>query len=122
MTRSFGATPTYHLLYDFGASSLTTTLVSFKSALLPDPMSLAAKPELKNVTSLAVHGVGFDLHVGGYVFDGIVRDILVEEFENGAGKGKGVKKDLRAMAKLLKEAGRVKQVLSANSESIARVS
>ncbi|KAI5474325.1 protein of heat shock protein Hsp70 family [Pseudohyphozyma bogoriensis] len=118
MTRTFAPEPTYHLLYDFGAGSLRTTLVSLKSALLPDPLSLAAKPELKNVTSLTVHGVGHDLDVGGYVFDRIVRDLLKDEFEKTGPKVEG---DKRAMAKLLKEAGRVKQVLSANVESMGRI-
>lgn len=119
MTRTFPVTPSYHLFYDLGASSLRTTLVSLKSAMLPDPYSLAAKPELKNVTSVTVHGFGFDVNVGGYQLDRIVRDIMVEEVET---KGSSVKGDRRAMAKLLKEASRVKQVLSANTASAARVS
>ena len=123
MTRTFPAEPSYHLFYDLGASSLRVTLVSLKSALLPDPYSLAAKPELKNVTSLAVHGVGSDTAVGGYVLDRIVRDLMIDEFEKTAqGKSAHVREDRRAMAKLLKEAGRVKQVLSANIAAMARVS
>ncbi|KDE04159.1 hypothetical protein MVLG_05384 [Microbotryum lychnidis-dioicae p1A1 Lamole] len=118
MTRSFPSESSYHLLYDLGAGSLRTTLVSLKSSLLPDPYSLAFKPELKNVTSLTVLGVGFDVHVGGYVFDKIVRDLMVEEFEKN---GPGSKMDKKAMAKLLKEASKVKQVLSANTESTARI-
>ena len=119
MTRTFPSTPSYHLFYDLGASSLSTTLVSLKSAMLPDPYSLAAKPELKNVTVVTVHGNGFDVEVGGYQLDRIVRDIMVEEVE---AKGTRVQGDRRAMAKLLKEASRVKQVLSANIASAARVS
>lgn len=124
MSRTFPPTLSYHLFYDFGAGSLRCTLVSLKSSMLPDPLSLAAKPELKNVTTLAVHGVGFDTGVGGLVFDRILRDLLVEDFEemNKGKGGKGVKGDPRAMAKLLKEAGRVKNVLSANVESVSRVS
>lgn len=120
MSRTFPPAPSYHLFYDFGAGSLTTTLVSLRSALLPDPLSLAANPELKNVTSLKVHGMGHDTTVGGLVFDRIVRDIMKEEFESATGKKVGG--DLRAMAKLLREAARVKQVLSANGASVARVS
>ena len=120
MSRTFPPEASYHLLYDFGAGSLTTTLVSLKSSLLPDPLSLAAKPELKNVTSLVVHGVGFDTGVGGLVFERVIRDILQEDFESKEGRKVGG--DARAMAKLLKEAGRVKQVLSANVASMARVS
>lgn len=88
--------------------------------MLPDPYSLAAKPELKNVTSLVVHGNGFDTGVGGYYLDRIVRDIMIEEFESTKGNKK-LAGDKRAMAKLLKEASRVKQVLSANGASQARV-
>ncbi|KAM0747743.1 actin-like ATPase domain-containing protein [Meredithblackwellia eburnea MCA 4105] len=119
MTRTFPPAPSYHLLYDFGSASLRTTVVSLRSALLPDPHSLAAKPELKNVTSLNVHGLGFDTTVGGYVFDRIVRDVMKADFE--AKTGKKLDGDKRAMAKLLKEAARVKQVLSANSESSGRI-
>lgn len=125
MTRTFPPEPSYHLLYDLGAASLRCTLVSLKSALLPDPYSLAAKPELKNVTSVNVHGVGFDVEVGGYQFDRLVRDLMIEQIEDDGGKGgkrEAVKSNKRAMAKLLKEAGRVKQVLSANTEAMARVS
>ena len=120
MTRTFPPQPSYHLFYDLGAASLRCTLVSLKSALLPDPYSLAAKPELKNVTSVSVHGVGFDIEIGGYQFDRIVRDLLLEQV-NDTNKDK-VQANKRAMAKLLKEAGRVKQVLSANTEAMARVS
>ncbi|CEQ42690.1 SPOSA6832_04532, partial [Sporobolomyces salmonicolor] len=125
MSRTFPPSPSHHLIYDLGSGSLRTTLVSFKSAMLPDPLSLSDTPQLKNVTALSVHGYGFDLEVGGYVLDETVREMLVEGFEQGAGKqlreGKSVRNDKRAMAKLLKEAGRVKQVLSANTAAQARI-
>ncbi|GAA5901408.1 hypothetical protein JCM5296_003002 [Sporobolomyces johnsonii] len=125
MSRTFPPTPSHHLIYDLGSGSLRTTLVSFKSAMLPDPLSLSDTPQLKNVTALSVHGYGFDLEVGGYVLDETVREMLVEGFEQGAGKqlreGKSVRNDKRAMAKLLKEAARVKQVLSANTAAQARI-
>lgn len=116
MSRSFPAEKSHHLFYDLGASALSTTVVSLQSALLPDLNSLAASPELKNVTQLQVLGSGHDVNVGGYHFDRLVRDQLVTQFA-----GPSVQGDLRAMAKLLKEAGRVKQVLSANTASQARV-
>lgn len=119
MTRTFPPEPSYHLFYDFGAASLRTTLVSLRSALLPDPLSLAEKPELKNVTSLIVHSTAFDSTIGGLGFDEMLRDIMIEDFEKT--DGRNVKDDFRAMAKLLKEANRVKHVLSANIASVARV-
>lgn len=120
MTRHFPPEPSYHLFYDLGASSLGVSLVSLKSAMMPDMYSLAAKPDLRKVTSLTVHGVGFDVEVGGFVLDRTVRDLLIEEAQKSGLKD--VTSNKRAMAKLLKEATRVKQVLSANTEAMARVS
>jgi hypoxia up-regulated 1 len=125
MARTFPPTPSYHLIYDLGSGSLRTTVVSFKSSMLPDPLSLAETPQLKNVTALEVLGYGYDLEANGYTFDRAVRDMLVEKFEETTGKqleaGRKATDDKRAMAKLLKEAGRVKQVLSANTAASARV-
>ncbi|GAA5827900.1 hypothetical protein JCM11251_007722 [Rhodosporidiobolus azoricus] len=125
MARTFPPEPSYHLIYDLGSGSLRTSVVSFKSAMLPDPLSLAETPQLKNVTSITVHGYGYDLEAAGYVFDRHVRDMLVEAFEQTTGKqleaGRKVTEDKRAMAKLLKEATRVKQVLSANTAANARI-
>ncbi|GJN93779.1 hypothetical protein Rhopal_006837-T1 [Rhodotorula paludigena] len=125
MARTFPPEPSYHLIYDLGSGSLRVSLVSLKSAMLPDPLSLSETPQLKNVTSITVHGFAHDLDVGGYVFDRIVRDLLVEAFDETTGKqleaGRKVTDDKRAMAKLFKEAARVKQVLSANTAASARI-
>ncbi|GAA5862012.1 hypothetical protein JCM3774_006140 [Rhodotorula dairenensis] len=125
MARNFPPEPSHHLIYDLGAGSLTVSLVSLRSAMLPDPLSLAETPQLKNVTSIVVHGYGYDLQVGGYVFDRAVRDLLIEAFEATTGKqvegGRKVTDDKRAMAKLMREAARVKQVLSANTAASARI-
>ncbi|GAA5888399.1 hypothetical protein JCM6882_008607 [Rhodosporidiobolus microsporus] len=125
MARTFPPEPSYHLIYDLGSGSLRVSVVSFKSAMLPDPLSLAETPQLKNVTSITVHGYGYDLEAAGYAFDRHVRDMLVDAFEETMGKqleaGRKVTDDKRAMAKLLKEATRVKQVLSANTAANARI-
>ncbi|KWU43807.1 actin-like ATPase domain-containing protein [Rhodotorula sp. JG-1b] len=125
MARTFPPEPSHHLIYDLGSGSLSVTLVSLRSAMLPDPLSLAETPQLKNVTSITVHGYGYDLQVGGYVFDRAVRDLLIEAFEATTGEqleaGRKVTEDKRAMAKLLKEATRVKQILSANTAASARI-
>ncbi|KAJ8291966.1 Hypoxia up-regulated protein 1 [Rhodotorula toruloides] len=125
MSRTFPPEPSHHLIYDLGSGLLRVTLVSLRSAMLPDPLSLAETPQLKNVTSIEVHGFGYDLKVGGYVFDRAVRDLLVEAFEETTGKpleeGRKFTDDKRAMAKLLKEAAHVKQVLSAKTAAMARI-
>lgn len=120
MSRTFAPEQTNHLFYDFGAGSVRATVVSLKSAMVPDLESLAAKPALKNATVVNVHGYGYDLDVGGFAFDKAIRDLLKAKFES-ENPGTKLDKNERAMAKLLKEASRVKHVLSANNEAVARV-
>lgn len=109
MTRSFPE-PEYHVIYDAGASSTRATVVKFTS-----------DGKTKNAaTQIQVMGVGYDRVVGGTELDRRLRDILVEEF-NGKHK-RDIRSDPRGMAKLWKEAGRVKAILSANTEAASTVS
>jgi hypoxia up-regulated 1 len=107
MTRSFPV-PEYHIIYDAGASSIRATLVSFTSAT---GESAGAQ--------IAVVGVGYDRTTGGTELDRRLREILIENFN--AKHNRDIRTDKRAMAKLWKEAGRVKTILSANSEATATV-
>lgn len=120
MTRTFSSTPEHHLFYDAGAGSIRSTVVSFQSLSLPDPANSKAT---RNVTSATVLGVGYDRSVGGLYFDAQIRDLLEAQFVEKEGSRLEVplEKNRRAQAKLLKEAGRVKQVLSANAEASSRI-
>ncbi|KAI6183411.1 hypothetical protein M3Y97_00486400 [Aphelenchoides bicaudatus] len=104
------------LVYDIGASKTIATLVEYR---------LENKdPQVK------VLGVGFDRTMGGRDFTSKLREHLVQEFK-AKHKTKGdIRENPRAMAKLWKEAERVKQVnfewhkykvLSANTEHFAQV-
>ncbi|KAJ4481128.1 Hsp70 protein-domain-containing protein [Lentinula aciculospora] len=106
MTRTF-ATPEFHIIYDAGASSIRATLVSFST------------DSKTPTTQITVHGVGYDRGVGGTELDRRVREILADQFVSKYGKD--IWKDKRGMAKLWKEAGRVKSILSANTEAISHV-
>ncbi|KAJ3932120.1 MAG: Hsp70 protein-domain-containing protein [Lentinula lateritia] len=106
MTRTF-PTPEYHIIYDAGASSIRATLVSFST------------DSKTSTTQITVHGVGYDRGVGGTELDRRVREILADQFV--AKHAKDIRKDKRGMAKLWKEAGRVKSILSANTEAMAHV-
>ncbi|KAJ3920624.1 Hsp70 protein-domain-containing protein [Lentinula edodes] len=106
MTRTF-PTPEYHVIYDAGASSIRATLVSFST------------DSKTSTTQITVHGVGYDRGVGGTELDRRVREILADQFV--AKHAKDIRKDKRGMAKLWKEAGRVKSILSANTEAMAHV-
>lgn len=107
----------YHLIYDSGAMSTTATVVAFwQTSVLPTPR---AKTPI-NTTHVDVIGTGYEL-VGGVLLDWRIREILLKDFVEKTGKT-GVKEDKRALAKLDKEANRVKHILSANQETNVNVS
>ncbi|CAK5271169.1 unnamed protein product [Mycena citricolor] len=106
MTRTF-PTPETHIIYDAGASGIRATLVTFSTV-----NSTAG-------TQITVGGVGYDLSTGGAELDRRLREILIETFN--AKTKKDVRTDKRGMAKLWKEAGRVKSILSANTEATSTI-
>lgn len=110
----------HHLFYDAGAGSVRATIVSFSSSQGID--ALASKTAA-NITHAEVRGFGWNRDIGGLVMDAKIRDLLEVQFINGQGRDLATSfpSNRRAQAKLLKEAARVKQVLSANVEASARV-
>ncbi|KAJ6630178.1 Hsp70 protein-domain-containing protein [Mycena sp. CBHHK59/15] len=106
MTRTF-ATPEHHIIYDAGASSTRATLVTFSTS------------NATSGTHIAVAGVGYDLATGGTELDRRLRELLIDAFN--AKNGRDIREDKRGMAKLWKEAGRIKAILSANTEATATV-
>ncbi|KAF9265145.1 actin-like ATPase domain-containing protein [Marasmius fiardii PR-910] len=108
MTRSF-PNPEYHVIYDAGASSIRATVVQFSTDHKSTPPG----------TQIVVKGAGYDRKVGGTELDRRLREILVQGFT--AKHKKNIRNEKRAMAKLWKEAGRVKAILSANTEATSTV-
>lgn len=111
MTRTFSSTPEYHVIYDAGASSTRATLVSFAAA--EDPKTKAS------YTQISVLGAGFDRSISGTDLDRRMREILVEKFITQ--HKRDIRRDKRGMAKLWKEASRIKAILSANTEAMPTV-
>ena len=111
MTRTFTDKPEHHIIYDAGASSVRASIVSFSSV---DAKSKNAG------TSIQVAGLGFERQVGGNELDRRLREILIRDFEKK--HRTEVRSDKRALAKLWKEANRVKTILSANTDSSTSVS
>ena len=114
MTRSFPETER-HIIYDAGASSTRATIVTFST-----DSGDAKGNSAKDTTSVTVNGIGYDRVVGGTEIDRRLREILIADFSKRYGRD--IRSDPKAMAKLWKEAGRVKAILSANSEAMATVS
>uniref|UniRef100_A0A1A8GZE9 Hypoxia up-regulated protein 1 n=1 Tax=Nothobranchius korthausae TaxID=1143690 RepID=A0A1A8GZE9_9TELE len=100
------------MFYDMGSSSTTATIVTYQTVKTKES---GTQPQLQ------IRGVGFDLGLGGFEMDLRVRDHLAQIFNQQKKSPKDVKENHRAMAKLLKEAQRLKTVLSANMEFTAQV-
>ncbi|XP_030379485.1 hypoxia up-regulated protein 1 [Scaptodrosophila lebanonensis] len=106
-------TAQYFLFYDMGAYKTSAAVVSYQ--LVKDKQTKETNPVVQ------VLGVGFDRTLGGLEIQLRLRDYLADEF-NALKKTKtDVKSSPRALAKLFKEAGRLKNVLSANNDHYAQI-
>jgi len=104
-------TASYLMLYDMGATSTIASIISYQLV----KVNGVTEPQL------SVKGVGFDRSLGGLEMDLRLRDHLVQLFNENKKTSSDVTKNPRAMAKLLKEAKRVKKVLSANADHMAQI-
>merc|ERR1719431_2405017 len=103
------------MLYDMGAQATTASIVGFQVVKTKEKGFAETHPQAQ------VLGVGYDRSLGGAEMKFRVRDYLADEF-NAMGKTKtDVKTVPRAMGKLLKEAERVKLILSANTDCFAQI-
>lgn len=117
MNRKFTTEPQYHIFYDMGAGSTVASLISFSNTIFKEGKRNKTLPQIE------VLAVGYDRTLGGYEFDLRLQRRLGEAFEEQK-KGQlkqSVFESDKAMAKLLKEANRVKQILSANQDTLSSV-
>lgn len=124
-TRTFpnineGAKPEHHMVFDMGAGSTKATILKMQSRVVKDVGKYN-----KTIQEIVVLGSGWDRSLGGDTLNGLILDDMVEKFvASSAGQKvgatlEGVKGHGRAIAKLLKEAERLRQVLSANTNTQA---
>ena len=117
---SEGAKPEYHVVYDMGAGSATATVLKMQGRSVKDVGRFN-----KTVQEVQVVGAGWDKALGGDSLNVLILNDMIERFvESSGAKSVGVeagavRKHGRAIAKLWKEAGRIRQVLSANQETSA---
>ena len=113
-----GGKPEYHLVYDMGAGSTTATVLRFQGKVVKDVGKYN-----KTIQEVQVLGNGWDRTLGGDALNDIIVAHMVEEFVSTsrmkamAVQSHHVRDHGRTMAKLWKEAERVRQVLSANTET-----
>ena len=124
-TRTFptvneGGKPEYHLVYDMGAGSATATVLRFQGRTVKDIGRFN-----KTIQEVQVMGAGWDQSLGGDALNAVILDDMIHKLAKvkaieklGAGPAE-IRAHARTVAKLWKEAERLRQVLSANSETQA---
>ncbi|KAJ3494068.1 hypothetical protein NLG97_g4319 [Lecanicillium saksenae] len=113
-----GAKPEHHLVFDMGAGSATATILKFQSRTVKDVGKY--NKTIQEVVSL---GSGWDRTLGGDSLNYLIADSMVSQFieskaaQKVSATSEGVRAHGRAMAKIIKEAERVRHVLSANQNT-----
>uniref|UniRef100_A0A8D1KIX2 Hypoxia up-regulated protein 1 n=1 Tax=Sus scrofa TaxID=9823 RepID=A0A8D1KIX2_PIG len=102
------------MFYDMGAGSTVCTIVTYQTVKTKDS---GVQPQLQ------IRGVGFDRTLGGLEMELRLREHLARLFneQRKGQRAKDVRENPRAMAKLLREANRLKTVLSANADHMAQI-
>ncbi|OAX85083.1 hypothetical protein ACJ72_00555 [Emergomyces africanus] len=114
---SDGNKPEYHVVYDMGAGCTSATVLRFQSRSVKDVGRFN-----KTVQEVQVIGSGWDKTLGGDALNQLIVDDMIDKFF-GAKKLKDgttpeqLRRHGRTMAKLWKEAERIRHILSANSDT-----
>ena len=112
-----GGKPEIHLVYDMGAGSTTATVLKFQGRTVKDVGKYN-----KTIQEVQVLGTSWDKSLGGDALNRVILEDMVDKITSTAHMKnlevlpKHVRAHGRTMAKLWKEAERVRQVLSANTE------
>ncbi|KIX05676.1 uncharacterized protein Z518_03648 [Rhinocladiella mackenziei CBS 650.93] len=117
---SEGGKPEYHLVYDMGAGSTTATVLKFQGRAIK-----GYGKRNQTVQEVIVLGTGFDSSLGGDSMNDVIVDDIVSQFlDSPKTKDLGlemaqVRSHGKTMARIWKEAERIRQLLSANAVSSA---
>lgn len=110
---SEGQKPEYHLVYDMGSGSTTASVLRFQSRTVKDVGRFN-----KTVQEVQVIGTGWDKTLGGDALNQLIVDDMVDKFaEQKKVNAADVKAHGKTMAKLWRDAQKVRQILSANTET-----
>lgn len=114
---SEGGKPEYHVVYDMGAGSTTASVLRFQGRAVKDTGRFN-----KTVQEVQVLGTAWDKSLGGDALnDLIVKDMVANLVEEKKLKDRVSPETVaihgKTMARLWKDAEKVRQVLSANTES-----
>jgi hypoxia up-regulated 1 len=112
---SDGQKPEYHVVLDMGAGSTTATVLRFQSRTVKDVGKFN-----KTVQEVQVMGAGWDKKLGGDSLNEVIVNDMVKKLLKSGKLGKAtttehVKGHGKTMARLWKDAERMRQILSANT-------
>ncbi|XP_046749659.1 hypoxia up-regulated protein 1 isoform X2 [Diprion similis] len=113
--KEINETSQYIMFFDMGASSTTATVVGYQNVKTKEKGYVETNPQV------SILGVGYDRTLGGLEMQIRLQNYLAKEFDAMKKTPNSVFDSPRAMAKLFKEAGRVKNVLSANADHYAQI-
>ena len=112
-----GGKPEVHLVYDMGAGSTTATVLKFQGRTVKDVGKYN-----KTIQEVQVLGTSWDRTLGGDALNRVILEDMINKITSTTQMKslevlpRHVRAHGRTMAKLWKEAQRVRQVLSANTE------
>ncbi|KAF2735698.1 actin-like ATPase domain-containing protein [Polyplosphaeria fusca] len=115
-----GGKPETHLVFDMGAGSASATVLRFQGRKVKDVGKYN-----KTIQEVQVLGAGWDRTLGGDALNTLIVDDMIKSFvalpaaKSAAITADQVKAHGRTAAKLFKEAEKVRQVLSANTQTSA---
>ncbi|KAL2160760.1 hypothetical protein VTH06DRAFT_957 [Thermothelomyces fergusii] len=115
-----GGKPEHHMVFDMGAGSTKATVLRFQSRTVKDVGKFN-----KTVQEVQALGSGWDRTLGGDELNYLIVDDMIAQFAaSPKAKAAGVEADVvkshgRAVAKLIREAERVRHILSANQDTQA---
>lgn len=99
------------MFYDLGASGATASIAQ-----------IVTEAKTGTATSVKMLGHEWEKDVGGRSFDAVILGQLADDFDNQRGADATPTRELpRVMMRLRKEAQRVREILSANTETMAAV-
>lgn len=113
--KEINGTVKHIMLYDMGAASTEATIVGFQIVKTKEKGYSETHPQAQ------ILGVGYDRTLGGAEMTFRMREYLADEFNAMKKTKTDVRSVPRAMGKLLKEAERVKLILSANNDCFAQI-
>ncbi|KAF2011111.1 chaperone protein dnaK [Aaosphaeria arxii CBS 175.79] len=115
-----GGKPEIHLVFDMGAGSASATVLKFQGKQVKDVGRFN-----KTIQEIQVLGTGWDRTLGGDALNQLIVNDMVESFvaspaaKSASVTTEQVKAHGRAASKLWKDAEKLRQVLSANTETHA---